>query len=530
MRKLAAIVLFLALLIPSAWFAWRNRDMPQLGRSHDDAIQYTVAKSLAQGTGYRILNLPQMSFETKYPPMLVWLLSIPWLLNPRFPDNLPIATALEWAMIPPFLWLSWIWFRRLGLSKAWSWIGIAALAVCPYTVVFGASISTEVLFSAFLLASILCAASALERENGIAWALAAGVLAGFGYLTRTAGIVAVVSTPVVFLAWRKRREAVLFLAGMLPAIVAWTAWVSLHRIKSTDLVAIYNTDYIGFFLTDIHFRDLGVVAWKNLGHLLYGMGGLAFPLETDSFFLEIVRITVAVGIIRGLARRWKQRILHPYIALALITAAELIVWDFPPNLRLMYPLIPLFLTGLIWEAQQFIDLLRRTLVRPEPSQRAAGWVVGAMAIALVGASAWMTVSVLRMLPGLTRDNERVRDESVAAFRWIAQHSAPDARILSRNPVVYLYAERHTEGLYFLPIHWYRQDSEQLTPLRDLPDYASRRHLDYIYLHQSDYESMTPGSGEAARRTIETNSALRPAFKFGEGTVYELASPVVASSR
>lgn len=531
MRKLAAILLFLLLLAPSAWFAWRNREMPQLGRGHDDAIQYIVAKSLAQGSGYRILSLPQAPFETKYPPVLVWLLSLVWRLDPRFPNNIPIATTIEWMMIPPFLWLTWLWLRRLELPIAWRWFAVAIAAVCPYTAVFGASISTEVVFSVFMLGSILLTVSALEAENGTRLALAAGVLAGLAYLTRTSGIVALISTPAVFLAWRKRREAAAYVAGIAPAIATWTAWSSLHKPKGVGLAAIYNTDYLGFFLTDIHLKDVGMVAWKNLGYFLYGMGGLVFPLETDSFFLELVRITIAIGILRGLARNWRRRALQPYLAFGVLTAAELIVWDFPPNLRLMYPLIPLFLAGLMWEARHFVELLRGTMARPEPSQRAAGWVVGALAVILAGAGAWMTGSAFfGMLPQLRRENERVRDESVAAYRWIEAHSAPDAMILSRNPALYLYAERRTEGLYFLPIHWYRQDAEQLDPLRELAGYARTRGFDYIFLHASDYDAMTPGLGESGREIVERNAALRPVFTRGEAVVYVLSSRELLSTR
>src|SRR6185295_7265135 len=101
--RLTSCLLFMALLIPSAWFAWENRTMPQLGRGHDDAIYLTVSKSLAEGTGYRIQNLPGAPYETKYPPVIIWLLTLVWKIDPQFPGNLPIATALQWAMIPPFL-------------------------------------------------------------------------------------------------------------------------------------------------------------------------------------------------------------------------------------------------------------------------------------------------------------------------------------------------------------------------------------------------------------------------------------------
>ena len=84
MRQPLALVLFILLLTPSAWFAWRNRNMPQFGQKHDDAIYYITSKSLTEGRGYRILSLPGEPFETKYPPVLPFLLTIPWLLDPRF--------------------------------------------------------------------------------------------------------------------------------------------------------------------------------------------------------------------------------------------------------------------------------------------------------------------------------------------------------------------------------------------------------------------------------------------------------------
>ncbi len=53
MRRVLALVVFVALLIRSAWFAWSNREIPQFGRPHYDAIYFVAAKSLADGYGYR---------------------------------------------------------------------------------------------------------------------------------------------------------------------------------------------------------------------------------------------------------------------------------------------------------------------------------------------------------------------------------------------------------------------------------------------------------------------------------------------
>ena len=199
MKRLLAIAAFVVLLTPSMWFAWRNRHIAELGEWHDDAIYHIVSKSVAEGHGYRIVSLPDAPFETKYPPLLIWVLAGIWRMNPKFPENLVLVTLFEWAMIPLFLWLSMVWFRRLGLSLVERWTALALLAVGPYTIVFSAGVFTEVLFSFLLLASLLACEEARRNPSGWPWAAAAGFFAGLCYLTRTAGIVAMVAAPLVFL-------------------------------------------------------------------------------------------------------------------------------------------------------------------------------------------------------------------------------------------------------------------------------------------------------------------------------------------
>ena len=533
MRRILAIASFIVLLTPSVWFAWRNREIPQLGEGHDDAIYHIVSRAVANGEGYRITSLPAAPFETKYPPLLIWMLAMIWRIDPRFPENLTLVTALQWAMIPLFLWLSLVWFQRLGLSGLQRWIGITLLAVGPYTVLFGAGVFTEVLFGLLLLSALIVCEAARTRQMGWPWAAAAGILAGFGYLTRTAGIAVIVSMPLVFLLWKKRREAAAFALAALPAAAGWTIWTKLHQSSASDMMTLYNTNYLRFELLNVHFADLGVVVWTNLGHMLYGIGALAFPLELDSFGWQLLRTAVAVGIIRGLSRHWRNPVLQPYMVIAVLTAAELLVWHYPPNLRLMYPMIPLFAAGLIWEGGYFVRLIGQARAHRQASQRAAAWAMSGVAVVAVLAVGWTQgYMLLRTLPDMIRDSEHQRAERMAVYDWINQHVDANAAVLAYNPTLYLYTGRRTASQTLLPIYWYRGDTAgTIAAFRDLPAYAMANRLAYLYIRDSEYgKTLDPEQAAEARRGVETNPALRVVFKSKDGTVFQAANPLSSLGR
>ncbi|HEY2844036.1 MAG TPA: hypothetical protein VGJ09_10310 [Bryobacteraceae bacterium] len=533
MRRTLAIAAFIVLLTPSVWFAWRNRAMPQLGEAHDDAIYHIVSKALAEGDGYRITSLPAAPFETKYPPLLIWMLALVWRINPRFPENLMLVTALQWAMIPPFLWLSLMWLKRAGLSSVQRWIGLTLLAIGPYTVLFGAGIFTEVLFTFLLLGSLLACEEARTRPAGWKWAAAAGFLAGLGFLTRTAGIAAIVAVPLVFVLWKKRWEAAAFLLAALPEAGGWTVWSKLHQTPATDLMTLYNTNYLRFELVNVHFSDLGVVVWKNVGDMLYAMGALAFSMELDSFGWQLVRMTVAAGIMRGLSRHWRNPVLQPYILIAILTTAELLVWHYPPNLRLMYPLLPLFMAGLIWEGGHFVDLIRKARAHRQSSQRAAAWVISGIGVVALVTAVWMQGYMLfRTLPDMVRDNERTLAEQTAVYDWIDRHAEPGAAILASNPSIYLYTGRRTASQTLLPIYWYRGDTAgAIAAFRDLPVYAAENRLAYLYIRDFEYgKTLGPEAAAAARRAVETNPALQMVVRFSDATLFQATSSLSSSSR
>jgi len=59
------------------------------GVYHDDAIYVSTAKAIAQGDGYRLINLPNSPKQTKYPILYPLLLAATiWKFWPQFPQNI----------------------------------------------------------------------------------------------------------------------------------------------------------------------------------------------------------------------------------------------------------------------------------------------------------------------------------------------------------------------------------------------------------------------------------------------------------
>ena len=373
-------IVFLLLLIPSALYVWKNPDMPEFGRLHDDGLLFVSAKGLADGDGFRILSLPQQPAQTKYPVFYPLYLSLVWKLNPQFPANLWLARLFSWFLLVICLALSWIYLRKEGFSETKTMILVALLGLNPYVILFGTNTFSEVFFLCWLLAVFL-----LARLKSVQMAILAGVAAGCAYLARTAGIALLVSMPAWYIWRRESRRAMQFAAGMAPLILGWMWWSRNHIVHTTDQTLIYYTDYVKMELLTVGFDNWHIVLWKNIDGLLYGMGSLALPQIFAILPVKILTQVVGVAMISGIVRLFRRGIAVQYCFFAVISCAMLIVWHFPPNERFVLPLCPLLLAGLLTEIEFIAKMLQSAFRHKDIGQRvvAAGMatVLGAILLA-----------------------------------------------------------------------------------------------------------------------------------------------------
>jgi hypothetical protein len=522
--RLRTLVVFLLLLIPSVLYVVRNRDMPEFGRLHDDGLLFVSAKGLADGEGFRILSLPEQPAQTKYPVLYPLYLSVVWRLNPHFPENLWMARLSSWILLVICLALSWIFLRKEGLSEGRTIIVVGILGLNPYMILFGSNTFSEVFFMCWLLAVFL-----LARLKTVQMAILAGAAAGCAYLSRTAGVALLLSMPAWY-AWRREsRRAIPFATGMLPFILGWMLWSHYHILHTSDQTLIYYTDYLKMEFLMVGLDNLHIILWKNIDGLLFSMGSLAMPPVFALLPMKILTQMIGVGMILGCVRLFRRGIAVQYSLFALVSAAMLIVWHFPPTERFILPLCPLLLAGLLTEVEHIATMFRAAFRHKDIRQRvvAAGMAACVSAI-LLGALAMQCFMSFGYLYDSAEQSRTKLVDLRAAYAWIAANVPESARVLSNDdPLLYLYSGRRGYSVPRSSRAWYANDREStLATYRDIAVYCRNNGFEYFYSNAEDTSRWGDDGDtvQALRKAVRENPELKPVFKSGSGTVYQVRAP------
>lgn len=519
-RKLAAAGIVLAFVL-SAYLAWQSRDMPHLGYFHDDSLYLVSARSLADGNGYRISSLPETPFQTKYPPLYPFLLSLVWRVNPSFPDVLAGAALLAWLMVPLYVAAARVALADLGVGAREAWLLCGLIAINPYVSLFGISLLSELPFTILLIAALTLTERA---RRGPAWlAASAGAIAGLAYLTRSAGIVLLASGAVVLLAERRVRHALCYCAAMAPAVLGWTLWTHWHRTPGADRAMLYYTDYLGFYLRDL--GSLPLIAWKNLDILVHSLGGMVMFKLGESFAEKSVARVLAAAALVGAFRLARRRGLPAYSAFAAGYLVLLVVWNFSPDERYLLAVFPMLLASFALEFKR----LAAALVAAWRSGRVAERAITAGTVALVAALAVVTVqrnveAYTTMLPGFVRYHRSTLNADTGAYEWIRANLPDDARVLAYDDaVLYLHTGRRACRLVVPPGIYYHEQLQELARLyASSPEYARAHQLNYMLVTEADLAGDL--SGEARRAALggfRTDPRMRLLYDSRAAWVYRI---------
>ncbi len=320
-----------------------------IGAFHDDARYLLLAKSIAEGTGYRFVFVPGAPAGTHFPPAFPLLLAALWKIAPAFPASVTLFKLLNAVLLAAAAFATFTFARSRANLAPWAAAAVAIAFAGSVPILFlDGVLFSEPLFIAALMGALLLGERVADRAapaNIARLAFAAGLAVGGVTMIRTLGIALGVGL-VATLVLRKRWLASAFaIGGMALLVVPWQLWTMRHGV---DLPAVLYGDYgtYGSWIgAALHTEGNGFIARVALANVrgfgilldLFAVGG--YGIVARSLVAVPLLIALAIGTAR-LAQRAPVS-----VASAATYLLVVLIWPGTPD-RFLWPMWPLLLIAL----------------------------------------------------------------------------------------------------------------------------------------------------------------------------------------
>lgn len=461
---------------------------PVVGMFKDDGWYLVLAKSLATGHGYNLINLPQHSGLYFYPPFFPFLLSLLYRLDPEFPRNVLLLKALSIfaALVLPILVFR-LFARENRLPRHLLYLIAVASAVAPSCVMLAtSSLMSEAVFTALQFAALLLAERVLQdKGDGVTpVVLLIGLLACSAYLTRTIGIAVVAAIALTFLQRKMFKAFAAVSALFVICAGSWALYTHSRAASGKEQIAagysaqfwdrlasapgpkmtvrdlpgrvwqlstVMIGDDIGALIVPSFYRfgaesgsevidmtmNIPAVS-RNPMHTLPGSMGLAVAGQLISLGFSIV---ILIGFVAA-ARRG----LGPTDLTFIFSLVIIVFWPWSP-IRFLVPLLPLILYYLAMGVASIERTIQKLFSR---APIAADWRTARVVIVCV-LSFFLYDHVSYIFakhkdPGTLAYPRYLRSFNATrqAANWVREHTLPNEVIASSNiPMIYLYSDRMT---------------------------------------------------------------------------------------
>ena len=411
-----------------------------VGLYHDDGIYVATAKSLAEGHGYRLIDLPGAPAQTKYPPLFPLALSLIWRAAPEFPGNVIwfktfgiLCTAAALVLFQR------VALRSIGLTPAASVAALAVTIFSPRLLASANWVLAEPLFGMVTALALLVAARPETHRDTERRAVLAGALAGAAVLVRVQGLALIGALPLALLLERRRRMAAIALGASVLPVAAWFAWTAMHVGPASPLLTYYTSyaSTVSPWSYGNGWASLPSVVLDRLSALPGSLGALMIGDTPGKSVAGAILLAAAFwGAVLAMARgRW----LMPLVAGSALLLTLLVPW--PPN-RFLLPYLPL-LVGLA------VLAIPGT---PGPGRWAGVLLASVVALAGAGRCALGVLSVERTsLPDANSLSSGRGDWPgwLESASWLAEH-ATDRAVLASHLDTFYYLFSGHQGVRFAP--------------------------------------------------------------------------------
>jgi hypothetical protein len=417
------------------------------GVYHDDAIYVSTAKALADGLGYRLINLPGSPLQTKYPIFYPMILAVVWRVWRAFPANLlamQLVSLFSGAVSMGASYLFMVRFRYASRVVAAASVGICATAA--FVVYLSTQTLSEMPFSVLVILALWRLEMSLRRQSsGVRADMATGVLQALPFLCRSIGFIVILTAILTLL--RRRRPVVWTTIGAAIVVTPWLVW-TLYGVAhwSSDPLGGYYTDYVGAW-SSLAIPNLPKVIATN------GLLGVVSPLTvafsglTESGLLvgHSLPPWVVIAFLAAGVTLWARVAIRAFASQspALLLAGQaalLLAWPWPPN-RFVAPMLPLLLAS-IGPSAGGVAAFR--ISRPW-RLAAVGLVAAVIGLNAIGSVRLSTIVRQTGYPYITTPAvEASWNSYTAELRFIQERTGTSDKIASGlDTMVYIYTGRQS---------------------------------------------------------------------------------------
>lgn len=479
-RQDAALAVVLAIAVLSC--GWLRLPGQVCGAYHDDAIYVTTAKALAEGRGYRLINLPGSPPQTKYPILYPSLLATIWKVWPDFPANLLAMQLVTLSCGAAAIAIGYLYLVRFAYTDRWAAFAAGlALSTAPTVLFFATQTMSEMPFALLLVLALWQIDKSLIHPPEGGWrGTLLGVLMALPFLCRTIGIALI---PIsLWLLWRNGRPWKWTCLGAAMTVSPLLMLRLLGRVCwSEDPIAGYYTDYFGAWVAS-GLPVLGTIFVQNsLACLLttpfFALDGAGQMLEQTNCSLPGTLI-LGLGllpVVSVVSNRGGQALPSCLAVYLTIVCA----WPFPPY-RFLVP-VAIFLLALMLHAVRI--LTNQWLARPYLIRAATVVMTVIVSCNLVALEKHYRVTQQTRFAFIKLPERPVAFADYhQLFAWLSEHSRDnDIIACGLDTMVFLYTGRQA----FRPfIHrpatlYYGADGQKTVTVTELERTLKRQGANYL---------------------------------------------------
>ena len=423
---LGAIVLAVALLTITPW---------PVGVFQDDAIYVVLAKALASGEGFRMINMPGAPHGTHFPPGYPLVLAAMWKLFPSFPDNIVVFKFLNAAFLAGTAVGTYRFGRSLlGLEPLGAAVAALLGTISVVVLMITGVVLSEPLYMLLVIPTLFLAERAAE-DGSPRTAAGAGAMIGVLALVRTVGTFLVPATLLVLLVRRRWRSAAILLASALVFLVPWQVWISVYQSEmAPPFVGKYGA-YAPWLAEGYKAGGLPytlAVLGKNANELFGFLGYITLPVVPVWPRLGSLGTVIGLAAV-GAASVWRR--IPITIVFLLAYGAIILIWPFEPT-RFALVWWPV-LAGLCMAGVRRVWLWRPALTPLRVARLAA---LTATLVVAVGYATYNARGARQKWWANLQSDAAVTAKPIA--EWVARSTTPnDVVITDHDLIVYLYTGR-----------------------------------------------------------------------------------------